>query len=191
MSLTTGVNTARPFTIRLEQFEGPLDLMLYLIQSQELDISTVSISKITDQYLHALKLMQEMDFDIASEFLLMAATLILWKSKALMPKEEEANQDQEDTDLPLTQEELVRRLMQRQAYLEAAGKLAIRPYLGEGHEPCDHLSGPAHPRTAPEARRDEKRNRLARRETEGVWPKTDPAPDHGARFDDFRQERAW
>jgi len=131
MSLTTGVNTARPFTIRLEQFEGPLDLMLYLIQSQELDISTVSISKITDQYLHALKLMQEMDFDIASEFLVMAATLILWKSKALMPKEEEEIQNQEDADLPLTQEELVRRLMQRQAYLEAAGKVAVRPYLGE------------------------------------------------------------
>ena len=88
MSLTTSASGARPFTIRLEQFEGPLDLMLYLIQSQELDISNVSITKITDQYLNTLKLMQELDFDIASEFLVMAATLILWKSKALMPKEE-------------------------------------------------------------------------------------------------------
>jgi segregation and condensation protein A len=131
MSLTTGVNTARPFTIRLEQFEGPLDLMLYLIQSQELDISTVSISRITDQYLHTLKLMQEMDFDVASEFLVMAATLILWKSRALMPKEDDETKADDEAELPLTQEELVRRLMQRQAYLDAAGKVATRPLLGE------------------------------------------------------------
>ncbi len=131
MSLTTGVNAARPFLIRLEQFEGPLDLMLYLIQSQELDISTVSISKITDQYLHTLKLMQEMDFDIASEFLVMAATLILWKSRALMPKEEEAQTSDEESELPLTQEELVRQLMLRQAYLESAGRIATLPLLGD------------------------------------------------------------
>jgi segregation and condensation protein A len=131
MSLTAGANPTRPFMIRLEQFEGPLDLMLYLIQSQELDISTVSISRITDQYLHALKLMQEMDFDIASEFLVMAATLILWKSKALMPKEEEQNPEDQESDLPLTQEELVRQLMLRQAYLESAGRIATLPLLGE------------------------------------------------------------
>ncbi len=131
MSLTAGMNAGRPITIRLEQFEGPLDLMLYLIQSQELDISTVSISKITDQYLHALKLMQEMDFDIASEFLVMAATLILWKSKALMPKDEEETAGTDESEPPLTQEELVRRLMLRQAYLEASGKVAALPHLGE------------------------------------------------------------
>ncbi len=131
MSLTTSANTARPFTIRLEQFEGPLDLMLYLIQSQELDISTVSISKITDQYLSTLKLMQEMDFDVASEFLVMAATLILWKSRALMPKEEEAATNSEDSNLPLTQEDLVKQLLLRQAYLEAAGQIATFPLLGE------------------------------------------------------------
>jgi segregation and condensation protein A len=105
--------------------------MLYLIQSQELDISTVSISKITDQYLHTLKLMQEMDFDVASEFLLMAATLILWKSKALMPKEEDPNAALAQEDAPLTQEELVRRLLERQAFLKAAGEIAVRPFLGD------------------------------------------------------------
>jgi segregation and condensation protein A len=132
MSLTTeSRSTTRPFNIRLEQFEGPLDLMLYLIQSQEMDISSVSISKITDQYLITLKLMQEMDFDIASEFLLMAATLILWKSRALMPKEEDAAALVEESSLPLTQEELVRQLLLRQRYLEMAGVIAERPLLGD------------------------------------------------------------
>jgi segregation and condensation protein A len=131
MSLTESRATTRPFTIRLEQFEGPLDLMLYLIQSQEMDISTVSISHITDQYLNTLKLMQEMDFDIASEFLLMAATLILWKSKALMPKEEDPNAVAEENALPLTQEELVAQLLLRQRYLEMAGIIAERPFLGD------------------------------------------------------------
>lgn len=130
MSLTESRNTSRPFTIRLEQFEGPLDLMLYLIQSQELDISTVSISHITDQYLNALKLMQEMDFDLASDFLVMAATLILWKSKALMPKEE-VDEVIEESALPLTQEELVQQLLNRQRYLEMAKSLAERPLLGD------------------------------------------------------------
>lgn len=118
-------------TIRLEQFEGPLDLMLYLIQSQELDISKVAISQITDQYLTALKLMQAMDFDIASEFLVMAATLILWKSKALLPREDDGQTAAEDIELPLTQEELVRQLLIRQGYLEAAGKLAQNSFLGD------------------------------------------------------------
>lgn len=130
MSLTAQAPSTRPFTIRLEQFEGPLDLMLYLIQSQELDISSVSISRITDQYLQALKLMQELDFDIASEFLLMAATLILWKSKALMPKEEEAGADSAEIEIPLTQEQLVQQLLMRQRYLEMAGRISERPLLG-------------------------------------------------------------
>ena len=124
-----GEQTVRNFTVRLDQFEGPLDLMLYLIQSQELDISTVSISKITDQYLKTIKIMHELDFDIASEFLVMAATLILWKSKALMPKEDEGETQAEVGEIPLTQEELVRQLLDRQRYLEMAGHLAQRPLL--------------------------------------------------------------
>lgn len=130
MSMTSVTTRSTSFKIRLEQFEGPLDLMLYLIQSQELDVSTVSISQITNQYLHAIKLMHELDFEVASEFLVMAATLILWKSKALMPKEDEA-QSEEEVSMPLTQEELVRQLLMRQRYLEAAGRLAAYPLLGD------------------------------------------------------------
>jgi segregation and condensation protein A len=74
--------------------------------------------------------MQELDFDIASEFLLMAATLILWKSKALMPKEEEAGADSAEIEIPLTQEQLVQQLLMRQRYLEMAGRISERPLLG-------------------------------------------------------------
>src|SRR5437016_12241554 len=77
-----------PITVRLESFEGPLDLLLYLIQSNELDISKVSIGRITDQYLAYVRLIQELNFDTASEFLVMAATLLHWKSRALLPQED-------------------------------------------------------------------------------------------------------
>ena len=70
-----------PLTVRLESFEGPLDLLLYLIQSHELDISTVSITRITDQYLAHIRIMKDLNFDTASEFLVMASTLLHWKSK--------------------------------------------------------------------------------------------------------------
>lgn len=116
-------------TIRLDQFEGPLDLLLYLIQSHELDISTVSISQITDQYLQTILAAQELNFDIASEFLVMAATLILWKSRSLLPREDEANG--EEVEIPFTQEDLVRRLLERQRYLAAAQELAAQPFLGD------------------------------------------------------------
>ena len=131
MSMTPVTTRSTSFKIRLEQFEGPLDLMLYLIQSQELDISTLSISAITNQYLHAIKLMEELDFEIASEFIVMAATLILWKSRALMPKEDDDQALLEDVAMPLTQEELVRQLLMRQRYLESASKLALYPLLGD------------------------------------------------------------
>jgi segregation and condensation protein A len=131
MSMTPVTTRSNSFKIRLEQFEGPLDLMLYLIQSQELDVSTVSISKITNQYLHAIKLMQELDFEIASEFLVMAATLILWKSRALMPKENENELADENAAPVMTQEDLVRQLLDRQRYLEAAAKLAQFPLLDD------------------------------------------------------------
>lgn len=131
MGMTPLTTRSTNFKIRLEQFEGPLDLMLYLIQSQELDISTVSISTITHQYLHAIKLMQELDFELASEFLVMAATLILWKSRALMPKENEDQASLEEIAAPLTQEDLVRQLLNRQRYLEAAQKLSQFPLLND------------------------------------------------------------
>jgi segregation and condensation protein A len=119
-----------PITIRLESFEGPLDLLLYLIQSHELDISKVSIGRITDQYLAYVLLIQELNFDIASEFLVMAATLLHWKSKALLPQEEkQGNQDQEEESF--SQDDLIRQLLEHQRFLEAGENLAQLPLLGE------------------------------------------------------------
>lgn len=121
-----------PITVRLESFEGPLDLLLYLIQSHELDISRVSIGKITDQYLAYVRLMQELNFDTASEFLVMAATLIHWKSKALLPQEEKAgtgtDADEEDQ---LSQEELIRQLLEHQRFLAAGEEIYQLPKLGD------------------------------------------------------------
>lgn len=121
-----------PITVRLESFEGPLDLLLYLIQSHELDISKVSIAKITDQYLAYVVLMQELNFDTASEFLVMAATLLHWKSRSLLPPDDKQNaQGQEGDDAVLTQEDLVRQLLEHQRFLEAGENLSQLPLLGE------------------------------------------------------------
>jgi segregation and condensation protein A len=120
-----------PITVRLESFEGPLDLLLYLIQSHEMDISKISIGRITDQYLAYVRLMQELNFDIASEFLVMAATLLHWKSKALLPQEDKLDGQNASADDELTQEDLIRQLLEHQRFRAAGDDLAQLPRLGE------------------------------------------------------------
>lgn len=118
--------------IRTEQFEGPLDLMLFLIQKNELDISTVSIHQITDQYVQYCELIRELNFDMAAEFLLMAATLVHLKSKRLLPQDETAANagGSSAADEILSEEELVRRLQEYKKYQEAGRRLAELPKLG-------------------------------------------------------------
>ena len=121
-----------PITIRLEHFEGPLDLLLYLIQSHELDVSKLAISRITDQYLAYVQLMQELNFDVASDFLVMAATLIHWKSKAILPQETGAGANAEDAaEDALTPEQLLRQLLEHQRFLKAGEVLSHLDLLGE------------------------------------------------------------
>src|ERR1700677_2406091 len=109
-----------PITVRLESFEGPLDLLLYLIQSHELEIARISISKITDQYLAYVRLMQELNFDTASEFLVMAATLLHWKSRALLPKDEKIDgQGQGSETDSFSQDDLILQLLEHQRFLAA------------------------------------------------------------------------
>jgi segregation and condensation protein A len=121
-----------PINIRVDRFEGPLDLLLYLIQSHELDVSKIAISKITDQYLAYVRLMQELDFDIASDFLLMAATLIQWKSKSLLPLDVDPNAlALGDGDDALSPEDLLRQLLEHQRFLDAGAELARLPLLGD------------------------------------------------------------
>ena len=107
------------YKVKLEIFEGPLDLLLYLIKKEELGIQDISISVVTDQYLQYLELMRMLDLDIAGEFLVMAATLMHIKSKMLLPPEEtEAEVEEEDP-----RDELIRKLLEYKKFKEAADKL--------------------------------------------------------------------
>jgi segregation and condensation protein A len=107
--------------IRLAEFEGPLDLLLYLIRKNEVDIHDIPIAPITRQYMEYLDLMKELNLDVAGEFMVMAATLIHIKSKMLVPVNPTEAQGDEETEDP--REELVRRLLEFQRYKEAAGLL--------------------------------------------------------------------
>lgn len=113
------------YTFRLEGFEGPLDLLLHLIQKNELDIFNIPIALITEQYLEYLQLMKVLNLDIAGEYLLMASTLLHIKSKMLLPKSSEG--EEEEGEDPRA--ELVRRLLEYQKYKQAAGELEKRPML--------------------------------------------------------------
>ena len=96
------------YKVKLDVFEGPLDLLLYLIQKEEVDIYDIPISKITDQYLEYLELMQLLDLNIAGEFLVMAATLMHIKSKMLLPPDQTDQEEAEEDP----RAELVRRLLE-------------------------------------------------------------------------------
>jgi len=109
------------YKVKLEVFEGPLDLLLYLIKKEEVDIYDIPISKITDQYLEYMELMQLLDLTIAGEFLVMAATLMHIKSKLLLPPDETQVESEEEED---PRAELVKRLLEYKKFKEAAAELA-------------------------------------------------------------------
>jgi segregation and condensation protein A len=111
------------FQIKLDMFEGPLDLLLHLIREHQLDILDIPIATITDEYLRYLALMQELDLDVAGEFLLMAATLIHIKSKMLLPPDETA--EGEDAEQEDPRAELVSRLLEYKRFKEAAQTLGV------------------------------------------------------------------
>lgn len=116
------------YNVKLDKFEGPLDLLLYLIRKNELDIYDISISIITGQYLEYLKLMKELNLEVAGEFLVMASTLIQIKSSMLLPAREEDHSGEEEEEDPRA--ELVRRLLEYSRYKEAALLLSERKLLG-------------------------------------------------------------
>jgi segregation and condensation protein A len=107
--------------ILLPSFEGPLDLLLYLIRREKIDIHDIPIAPITRQYVEYLDLMKELNLDVAGEFLVMAATLIHIKSKMLVPVEPTEAEGEEEFEDPRA--ELVQRLLEFQRYKEAAGIL--------------------------------------------------------------------
>ncbi len=107
--------------VHLAMFDGPLDLLLYLIRRDQIDIHDIPIAPITRQYMEYLELMQELNLDVAGEFMVMAATLIHIKSKMLVPVDPTEVQGEEDLEDP--REALVRRLLEFERYKEAAGLL--------------------------------------------------------------------
>src|ERR671918_526756 len=110
---------------KLATFEGPLDLLLHLIRKNEVNIYDIPIALITEQYLSYIELMQEMNLDVAGEFLVMAATLIHIKSRMLLPRPDPAQEDPEEDP----REALVRRLLEHQKFKAAAELLHERETL--------------------------------------------------------------
>src|SRR5947208_12694470 len=113
--------------VHLENFEGPLDLLLHLIRRHEVNIYDIPIALITRQYLDAIALLQELNLDVAGEFLLMAATLIHIKSKMLLPRPETAAGVEGEAEDP--RDTLVRRLLEHEKFKAAAGLLHEREQL--------------------------------------------------------------
>ena len=110
------------FPVKLEVFEGPLDLLLHLIKKHELDIYDIPIALITRQYLDYIELMQDLQLDVAGDFLVMAATLIHIKSRSLLPRPAPEQEDPEEDP----REALVRRLVEHQKFKAAAELLHDR-----------------------------------------------------------------
>jgi len=122
------------YKVELPEFEGPLDLLLHLVKKHELSIVDIPIAFITDQYLKMLGLMEQMNIEIAAEYLLMAATLCHLKSRELVPPDPAdeaalAAEEAEDEGLDPRQE-LIRRLLEYQKYKDAAAQLLDRPVMG-------------------------------------------------------------
>ena len=113
------------YEIKLDIFEGPLDLLLYLIKKNEIDIYDIPIALITKQYLEYIEVLRSLNLDLAGEFLVLASTLIHIKSRMLLPIE--ADEEMEDEEDPRA--ELVKQLLEYQAFKEAALQLDSRPVL--------------------------------------------------------------
>lgn len=108
----------------LEAFEGPLDLLLYLIRRQNIDVLDIPIAEITRQYVEYIELMEEIQLDLAGEYLLMAAMLAEIKSRMLLPRAEDEEEDEEDP-----RAELIRRLQEYERFKKAAEDLSTMPRL--------------------------------------------------------------
>jgi segregation and condensation protein A len=114
------------YRVQLEFFEGPLDLLLHLIRTQEIDIYDIPIARITEQYLQYLQMMRDLSITVAGEFVLMAATLIHIKSKMLLPPDPVSEEGEEPED---PRRELVDRLLEHERFRKAAGMLHDRQVI--------------------------------------------------------------
>lgn len=112
------------YKVKLEIFEGPLDLLLYLIKRDEIDIHDISLERITRQYLEYLQAFKELNIDVAGEFVVMAANLIYLKSRSLLPVDQQPPDEDADEDDPRW--DLIRQLIEYKKFKEAAAQLHLR-----------------------------------------------------------------
>lgn len=122
------------YTVKFEVFEGPLDLLLYLVRKQEVDISQISISRLASDFITYLEMMQNLDLDVTGEFIVMAATLLYLKSRELLPAEERAEDTEETEDNPKW--DLIRKLLQYKRYKEASLELQKLESIHSMRYPC-------------------------------------------------------
>lgn len=106
----------KKYSIKIDNFEGPLDLLIYLIEKNKMDIYDINLTEITEQYIEYLKAMENLNLEIASEFLVMASSLLYLKSKKLLPKQEDETEE-------LTEEELIKRIIEYKKYKEISKTL--------------------------------------------------------------------
>jgi len=129
--MTEETGGGAPYRVALPEFEGPLDLLLHLCKTHELDIINIPIAFVTEKYLQYLDMMQAMSVDLAADYLVMAATLAYLKSRELVPAPEPLEvADEEGEEALDPREELIRRLLEYQKYKDAAEKLGQRPIAG-------------------------------------------------------------
>ena len=115
----------KKYAIKIDNFEGPLDLLCHLIEINKMNIYDIQINEITDQYIQYLNQMEEMNLEIASEFVVMASTLLYLKSKKLLPKQEEEEEE-------LTEEELIRRIIEYKKFKEIS-KVLKQNFMQNGN----------------------------------------------------------
>ena len=133
------------YKVRLEIFEGPLDLLLYLIKRDEIDIYQISLERLTRQYLEYLQAFKELNIDIAGEFIVMAANLIYMKSRSLLPVDQQPPDEEAEEDDPRW--DLIRQLIEYKKFKEAAGQLQLRALEQErifAREGAVAAAGPLH-----------------------------------------------
>lgn len=120
----------KKYLIKLNNFEGPLDLLCHLVDKNKMNINEVNITEITDQYIEYINAMQELNLEITSEFLVMASTLLYIKSKSLLPKQVEDESE-------LTEEELIQRILEYKKYKEISKK--IKEFYEQNNKRCFKL----------------------------------------------------
>jgi segregation and condensation protein A len=118
------------YKVKLEVFEGPLDLLLYLIKQDEIDIHEILLERITNQYLEYLQVFKELNINIAGEFIVMAANLIYLKSRSLLPVDQQPPDEDAEEDDPRW--DLIRQLIEYKKFKEAAAELHTRALEQEG-----------------------------------------------------------